>query len=213
LVAVDPAKMAVARFLGDLQAQLDSIQDCADALAVLVDGGRAADRIGELRERATRAAEIARGLANAYDASPSRLPRDLNEVIRAVKPTLTAIAGVSVVLRLSDSPILVASHVGELERLVVNLVLNTSTSMAPAGGLTLATDLVSNPSSAGTTLPRGRYARLVVTDAPAGAAASGDFAPATAPWTAGQLEGRVAVQTNAAGGTTVSLLLPLIAAL
>jgi hypothetical protein len=140
-----------------------------------------------------------------------RRPRDLNEVIRTVAPTLTRVAGVRFNLQLSDAPVLVAAHQGEFERILVNLVLNASAAVADAGSLTITTAMVTNPSLGGATLPKGRYARLEVTDATPEAGSRHSLGGSSASWSVGQLEGRVAVESDAAGATTLSVLLPLIA--
>jgi signal transduction histidine kinase len=202
--------MTVVRLLDDLHDQLAQISACADVLTTVVPRGPADRQIGELRACASRAAELAAELEHARTPE-GRRARDLNDVIRAVSPTLSAIAGIQFDLRLSPLPVPVAAHRGELERTLINLVLNTCDAVSNSAVLTITTDMVTNPSKGSTELPRGRYGRLIVTDAPDGAVTGGVGATTTA-WTIGQLQGRVAVDSDVTG-TTLSVLLPLIAAL
>lgn len=210
---MDPAETAVARLLGDLQAQLQQIQQCADSLATLIARGTSDERLGELRACAVRASDLARELTHVRYTLAGRRPRDLNDAIRSIAPTLATVAAVRFDLRLADEPVLVAAHQGELERILVNLILNTSETVLAAGSLTITTAMVTNPSSGGTSLPRGRYARLDVAAAPTGAGPRDSPSRNAASWAVGQLEGRVALESDATGGTTLSVLLPLMAEL
>jgi signal transduction histidine kinase len=207
---VTTADSTVVRLLGDLQEQLAQITACADVLTTVVPRGPADRQIGELRACASRAAELASELEMTRPLE-GRRARDLNEAIRVVVPTLSAMAGVQFDLRLSPLPVPVAALRGELERILVNLVLNTCDSVSSANVLTLVTDLVTNPSTGCVDLPRGRYARLIVTNTPGGAIPSG-VGTTSAAWAVGQVQGRVSVDSDATG-TTLSMLLPLIAAL
>lgn len=219
-IPVTPDDATPARLLQDLRNELTSILRCVDALALL-GAPQGTEYLGEARVCAERAQEIADTLlVAARQWPPRREPTDLNVVVRTAAPALASIAGphISIELRLSPEPVPVPAHGGELERILVNLVLNASHAVAGRGALAVETALVSHPSHGGTELPRGRYARLTVTVADTGPAAADHademgLAPSSLAYSVDHLQGTVTVANEAGRGVSLNVFLPLIAAL
>ncbi len=220
--------LAVAQVVHDLRNELLVALRCAENLAPLVPAGEAAHELGELRSCTERAALLARELL--VSARPRRLARhpvDLNGVINQCATALSSALGpgVRAELCLSADPVFVHAEVLELERILLNLVLNARDALAGGGVVTIRTESVTDPGS-GIHLKSGPpYARLTVTDTGTGLAptiTSRVFEPffTTKPGGIGlglssvghtirQLQGTVVLTSERGRGTTVTVVLPL----
>ena len=125
-----------------------------------------ARRLDQLQQSVERAALLINALLlNEQAVLPGRRPFDANEVIRRTAATLShgPLDPVRVELDLWPEPLPVITEVGDLDRLLLNLVLNAFDAMPDGGVLTIETtvDQVPESSEAG---PSGAYVRLTVTD-------------------------------------------------
>ena len=130
--------------------------------------------VEEVRRAALRAAELTRQLL-AYSRrqvlAPSRI--DLNAVVAGVEPMLRRLIGADVELVTALAPDLpaVKADAGQIEQVVLNLVVNARDAMPHGGRVRIATDVVDlDPASASRppTLAPGRYVQLAVTDSGVG---------------------------------------------
>jgi two-component system, cell cycle sensor histidine kinase and response regulator CckA len=202
--------------LHDLNNQLTLIMGCAANLADLLPQGEAETRVSELRVCAERASQIARQLLTKadYPVAP-RLAIDLNVVLAPLGKLLARAGSANhiVRVRLSSEPAPVLARVPELERVVVNLVLNAFDALSGPGMVTIETVVV------------GAAVRLTIRDTGSGMPAEVKqrlFEPpfttkptgvglgmASVAFTVRELRGTMAVDSTPDQGTTVTVVLPL----
>jgi PAS domain S-box-containing protein len=153
---------------------------------------------------------------------------DLSEAISAVSQMLRRLIGEDVLLLTELAPATVRADRGQLEQMVVNLVVNARDAMPDGGTLTLSAGAVADsPTCASGPSPETRFAMLRVSDT--GCGMSEDirahlFEPffttkergkgtglglATVYGIVQQLGGRIDVETAVGKGTTFTILLPL----
>ena len=130
--------------------------------------------VQEVRKAALRAAELTRQLL-AYSRrqvlAPSRI--DLNAVIAGVEPMLRRLIGadVELVTVLADGLPAVQADAGQIEQVILNLVVNARDAMPQGGRVHVTTDVVDLPAAAPARPPAlapGRYVQLAVTDSGVG---------------------------------------------
>jgi two-component system, cell cycle sensor histidine kinase and response regulator CckA len=160
------------------------------------------------------------------NALPGRRPVDVNEVVRTTAATLSHGPSdpIRVQLGLWPEPLAVMAEVGDLERVLLNLVLNAYDAMNNGGVLTIETTTahVGGGSSERTPTP---YACLIIRDTGCGMTADVKarmFDPFFTTKKAGtglglrsvavtvqQLRGRISVDSEPGRGTAMTVLLPL----
>jgi two-component system cell cycle sensor histidine kinase/response regulator CckA len=99
--------------------------------------------IGEILRSADRASGLTRQLlAFSRQRSPESLPLDLNELIGGTDKLLRRLIGedIDFVTLFADVPCWVKADLGQLEQVVVNLVLNARDAMPAGGSLVIAVD-------------------------------------------------------------------------
>ena len=223
----DAGDVAAAQVLHDLRNQLTLIQGFVDNLAYLVPRGYVDPQIAELRRTAERAAVLARNLLTAVkpDHTTRRLV-NLNEVVMQTGTMLSSLTDrkVRMELRLAPEPVRVVADRTDLERILLNLVLNAREALARDGVITIETQVVRN--TAGTPEADARpRARLIVADTGTGVSSAiraRMFEPffTTKPTGTGLglscvaatvhgLEGEVTLQSEPGRGTCVIVTLPL----
>ena len=206
----------VAQLVHDLRNLMTVVLGCVDDLAALVPRGLADREIAELQRRVEQASQLTHELLAA--ARPRRAapyPMDLNDVIGPVVETLSRKYGdrIRLRLRVSAEPARVVARPGDLERILLNLMLNGIEAMSGTGMLTIQTAVV------------GPHARLIVTDTGSGVSPdvkSHMFEPffTTKPTGTGlglssvafivrRLHGVVSVDSEAGRGTTITVIFPL----
>jgi two-component system, cell cycle sensor histidine kinase and response regulator CckA len=226
---IDLGDRTVAHVVHDLRNQLAVMIACADNLAALVPRGEADRDMAELRRSAGRASALIRELLTAVRPAPTvRRAIDVNELVASASETLSRAIGRQMGLRLRLSPgsLLVRAGRAELERVLLNLVLNAHDAMEGRGIITVESAAVGEPSTGVTGSSRGPHARLTVVDTGSGLTQDVRrhmFDPffttksmgtglglSSVAFTVGQLQGTVRVESQPGGGTSVSVLLPLV---
>ena len=223
----DAGDLAAAQVVHDLRNQLTLIQGFLDNLAYMVPRGYVDPQIAELRRSAERASSLAKDLLTA--AQPSHVTRrlvNLNEVVMQMGTLLSSLTDrkVRMELRLAPQPVRVVAERAELERILLNLVLNAREALVRDGVITIETQVVRDApeSSGGNARPR---ARLLVADTGTGvssAVRARMFEPffSTKPLGTGlglscvaatvhQLQGEVSLHSEPGRGTCVTVTLPL----
>jgi PAS domain S-box-containing protein len=126
--------------------------------------------IEEIRDAATRAAELTRQLL-AFSRKQVLQPKpvDLNEIVGRIDKMLARLIGEDIVLVSSCSPDLdlVSADPGQIEQVLMNLAVNARDAMPRGGRLTIETTRVElSEHDAGRHLgtPPGRYVMLAVSD-------------------------------------------------
>ncbi|HKV12156.1 MAG TPA: ATP-binding protein, partial [Thermoanaerobaculia bacterium] len=129
---------------------------------------------GEIRDAGERAAALARQLL-AFGRKQVLQPRrlSLNEVVASIEPMLRRLLGEHIRLetRLSPEAGAVCVDLGQLEQVILNLVLNARDAMPAGGSLCVETaryDLAESETWRGEELPAGPYVCLKIEDAGAG---------------------------------------------
>ena len=200
---------------------------CVDEVLYVVPRGYADRQLGELRRSIERASTAARDLLIAGRARhPQRRPLNLNEEVAHAATTLNAAVGrrVRLQLQLSAFPVRVAAAPEEVDRIVLNLVLNAREAMGGDGVITIETAVATEPPG-GTRIRPGPYARLTVADTGPGMtaavrermfgpyfttkAASTGLGLTSVASTVHELEGAISVESEAGRGTSITILLPL----
>src|SRR5262245_29039333 len=225
---IDLGDLTVAQLVHDVRNHVIVAIACADALAAAVPDGAARRQLAELRRWAERASSLAHDVLTATRPPSSRSPVDLNRVLVPVADALSLALGERIRLRinLSPDPIVVVAERAELERILVNLVLNARDAIAREGVVMIETGIVPAPAGGRVDdmLP-GPCARLVVTDTGSGLPSELRrrlFEPffttrktgtglglSSVAYTVGQLDGMIAVSSERGRGTSVSVMLPL----
>ena len=135
----------------------------------LGDGSEAAKGIAEIRSAATRAASLTRQLLT-FSRKQKRQPKAiaLNAVVTGLERMLTRIVGEDIAMSALIAPDLgtIEADPGEVEQVLMNLVVNARDAM-PAGGKVLletANTIVDDAQGRRIGLPAGAYVTLSVTD-------------------------------------------------
>ncbi|MFL6111759.1 MAG: response regulator, partial [Catenulispora sp.] len=194
-------------------------------LAELPEDHRLRGDLGIVREVAERGAALTRRILVFSRQEPLRPEKlDVNQVVTVTKEALGGAVGedVEFVSDLGPGPLPVEIDRSELERLLLNLVVNSRKAMPHGGRLTITTDTVRGPAAGA-----GPMVRVCVTDTGVGMSASvleRAFEPYyttdTAAGTGLGLSSAYGVVTAAAGeislrsqlgvGTTVEIVLPMV---
>jgi two-component system cell cycle sensor histidine kinase/response regulator CckA len=142
-------------------------------------------QVNEIQKAEERAASLARQLL-AFGRKQVLQPRviRLNELIQEMEPMLRRLIGEDVRLETRLDPAAGAVHVdlGQLEQVILNLIVNARDAMPDGGTVELATagveiaagvtqdDGTSNDGTPGTVLPPGPYVQLAIADSGTGIA-------------------------------------------
>jgi two-component system cell cycle sensor histidine kinase/response regulator CckA len=126
--------------------------------------------VGEIRGAADRAAALTRQLlsfSRRQVLQPASL--DVNAVVRGAEGLLRRLIGpeIEIVARLDPAAGTVYADRGQLEQVIMNLVVNARDAMPDGGVLTVETALVTAaeaPESARAASPAGRFATIIVRD-------------------------------------------------
>jgi two-component system, cell cycle sensor histidine kinase and response regulator CckA len=127
------------------------------------------EMIGEINNAGERAANLTRQLL-AFCRKQILQPRplDLNQTVSNLAPMLNRLIGEHFETRISLDPAVgsVWADPGQIEQVILNLVLNARDAMPDGGRLTLATAhvLIRGESKNGSELPPGSYEQLIVSD-------------------------------------------------
>jgi signal transduction histidine kinase len=223
----DAGDVAAAQVVHDLRNQLTLIQGFVDNLAYMVPRGYVDSQIGELRRSAERASLLAKNLLTAI--TPHRAARrlvNLNEVVMQTGTLLSSLTDRKgrMELRLAAEPVRVVAERAELERILLNLVLNAREAVAKDGVITIETQVLRDTGDNSGVDARPR-ARLIVADTGTGVSSAiraRMFEPffTTKPSGTGlglscvaatvdQLQGEVSLQSEPGRGTRVMVTLPL----
>ena len=219
---LDPGDFAVAQMVHDVHSQLSVMTGCADSL--LAGAGQADRLIAEIHRCGEQATQLTRAVLTANRPREVRRPLNLNEVITHASTMLSCVTGpwIRLQFRLAAEPVRVFARIYEIERILLNLVLNARDAIAADGTITIetATELAAAP--LGDQIGPG--ARLTITDT--GAGMSGElqariFEPffttkagaaglglTSVAFTLQQLGGTVTVRSRPGGGTSLVIVLP-----
>ena len=210
---VDLGDLAVAQVVHDLRNAFLVLAGSAEYLSDFVPAGPGQERLIDLREQAAQNAAVAAQLLTAHALRRDRHPVDLNHVVTRCRATLAVTIARShqLQVRLANEPLRVSARSGEIERILLNLVLNARDAMPGLGLVTIET-----------AIERG-FARLTVTDTGSGIAPHVQtriFEPffttrggpglglTSVAYTVQQLNGSVSMMPRTPG-TSVRVLLPL----
>jgi len=162
--------VAAAQVVHDLRNQLTMMLGFVDNLAYLVPRGYVDPQIAELRRTAERASTLAKDLLTAvrHDASARRV-LNLNDIVMQLGTTLSSVTDrrVRMELRLAPEAVRVVAERMELERILVNLVLNARDAIMRDGVITIETQVTREFPDADEPGLRPR-ARLIVADTGSG---------------------------------------------
>jgi two-component system, cell cycle sensor histidine kinase and response regulator CckA len=114
--------------------------------------------LDDVRDAADRAAALTRQLLTFSRKQPARpVVLDLNDVVTGLTSMLRRLIGERITVRthLAASQVRVKADRGQLEQVVMNLVINANDAMPDGGTLTISTAEVTGP---------GRFARLAISD-------------------------------------------------
>ena len=224
--------LAFSQLVHDLKNQLTIVMACTDALAMMVPKGIADTEIEALVKSAQRASALSDeflvgAMIGAHDRLEPRPAIDLNASIRTMMRTMRQICGEQIDLRLRESPhqVPVAADMIQIERILINLVLNARDAMPDGGILTVETTYIpAVPGAPGGT--RAARVRLMVSDTGRGMTPDVKgrmFEPLfttkargtglglhSVAYTVRELEGSIAVESVVDRGTTVIVTLPLV---
>src|SRR3954452_17358049 len=186
-----------------------------------------ARRLDQLQQSVERAALLINALLlNEQAVLPGRRPVDANEIVRRTAATLSHGPSdpVCVELHLWPEPLPILAEAGDLDRTLLNLVLNAFDAMPDGGVLTIETTIDHVRESSEAT-PSGPCARLTVTDTGCGMTAEvkdrifdaffttkkggTGLGLRSVAFTVQQLQGQISVDSEPGRGTSVSLLFPL----
>ena len=140
----------------------------------LPDGSRSREMVAEMYHAGERAAELTRRLL-AFGRRQSLRSQtiDVNELVRRMLPLLQSVVGEAVELDLvlAQSLGIVSGDAGQLEQVIMNLVVNARDAMPIGGKLTIETETVLVDTEYRKTHPWasiGRYVLVSITDTGAG---------------------------------------------
>jgi signal transduction histidine kinase len=214
----------VAQRVHDLRNEFLVIAACAEQIAELVPGGIGQQRLAELMRHAEEGELVSRQVLTSRPALRDRRLLNLNHVIMNAWTTFAAVIGHRrVQLHLAGEPLRVVARIAEIERIVLNLVLNARDAVTGDGVVTIETAIERDAAADGEAGPRNS-ARLTVSDTGPGVPLHVQpriFEPlfttrdsgtglglSSVLYTARQLRGSVSVQSRR-GDTRVTVLLPL----
>jgi signal transduction histidine kinase len=226
---VDLGDLAVAQLVHDLRNQLTVIVSCVDNLAGLVPTGSSNAELVQLRRSAARASVLTREiLLAARPDFAARHPLDLNDVVAPAVEMMSRLAGdgIHIKTHLSTVPVLVMAEFIELERIVLNVVLNALDAINAEGVITIETEAIRNPSPSRVEgMQNAPYARFTVTDTGNGVSpevrarmfepffttkeAGTGLGLSSVAFTVRQLHGTVSVESEPGRGTSITVMLPL----
>jgi len=218
--------LEVLQIVHDLRNQLTvmtlAANDIADASAAVREG-----RLAELQRAVGRAVLLIDALLlNERAASRGRMAGDANEVVRRTTATLSQAScdAIRVQLHLWPEPLPVNAEDGDLDRLLLNLMLNGCDAMPGGGVLTIET-AIAHDRGPGASRPDGESVRISITDTGSGMTAEVKdriFDPffttkkggtglglRSVAVTVEQLGGEISVDSEPGRGTSVTVLLPL----
>jgi two-component system, cell cycle sensor histidine kinase and response regulator CckA len=154
----------------DLRNQLTILVACADAVGRAVPLGTAALELDALVKSARHASDLTEQLivgATIGVHPPPERPGvlDLNEAIRSNLATMRRAVGPTISLRLLLSPetVMVAADIVQIERILLNLVVNARDAMPDGGSVLVETTFVPGDVSSADG-PEPDHVRLTVTD-------------------------------------------------
>jgi signal transduction histidine kinase len=202
----------------DFNNLLGVILNYSALLAHRVDGPGDQEDLAEIRSAAERAAALTQQLLTFASRDLARpRPIDLNEVVRAVAPTLERALGptTDLALDLAGEPLVALADRGQLEQVLVNLVVNAVEAMPEGGLVTVATgsgagaEVVLTVHDQGTGMAPDVAARAFepfFSTKPAGAGAG--LGLATVYGIVRRAGGEVAIGSEVGTGSTVTVRLP-----
>ena len=219
--------LGVAQFVHDVRNHLSLIILSAERLLQSATQNESVADLLELRQSAERASLLARELLTA--ARPRLVARDrldVNEVIAhtVARPGLLG-RRIRLQLRLSPTPVIVSAEPLELERILLNIVLNAREAMPAGGTMTVETTVIHHSASASIEgLTAGPFVRVIVRDTGVGMEpevkdrifepffttkkAGTGLGMSSVGFTVRQLQGIVSVESRPGRGTSVSVFLP-----
>jgi two-component system, cell cycle sensor histidine kinase and response regulator CckA len=217
---------AIVLLVHDLRNLLNVITMCAASIHEKVPHGQADLEYAELERAVDHATDLVRTLLGPrHQASVSRSPQDLNQIVIRASETLAWIVGraIHVTLRMSPKPLTVIADPVEIERLLLNLGMNARDAMPDGGRLTIETGLGDAGIKTGKAI--APLARLRVCDTGRGMTAEVKariFEPFfttketgtglglnSVAFTVDQLGGTLSVDSEPGAGTCVAVRLPL----
>ena len=228
--SLDLGDLSVAQFVHDLRNQLMVVMACTDSLVSLLPLGCGDLEVAALRQCVHRSSALTKDLLMA--ARPrlaNRVTVDLNELIASAMVTVTRLVGshIRLRLRLGANPVLVVAEPLEVERILLNLVLNACDAMPDVSVpgdeamLTIETAVAMDGPREAPDVPHGR---LTVIDTGRGMTAAVRermFEPffttrsdgtglglSSVAFTVRQLRGSVEVKSDLGKGTSISVYLP-----
>jgi signal transduction histidine kinase len=222
----DPLNLEILQLVHDLKNQLTIIRMAATDGDPREEEAARVSRLTELQYSAERALLLINALLlDEHSLPPGRRPVDVNEVVRSTAATLSDgwSDAIRVQLRLWPEPLAVMAEVGDLDRVLLNLVLNAFDAM-PQGGVLSIETTTADVGESSESAPVA-YACLTVRDSGYGMTADVKariFDPffttkkagtglglRSVAFTVQQLHGRISLESEPGRGTTVAVLLPL----
>ncbi len=173
---------AIGRLAGgiahDFNNLIAGILGCADTLEpTMIPNSEAAEEVRQIQKACERAGNLTRQLlafSRRQIASPTVI--QLNDEIAELQKMLVRLIGSDVRMEMRLAPALppIKMDPGQLQQIIVNLVLNARDAMPSGGSLTLQTQLVKLDELSATqefSIPSGEYIMLSITDAGTGMSA------------------------------------------
>ena len=224
----DPGKVPLTVLVHDFGNLLNVISASAAGMRDRLPAGVIHREFDDLSRAVTEAAALTREFLLAGHApSAARQRMDLNRFINLALDTFARLAGNTILVRpqLWAEPVMINAEVPDVERILLNLVLNARDAMPDGGVLTLETAVVVESSSADEIAIVKPRARLRVSDTGYGmrpevkarmfepyfttrSGATGLGANSIA-FTVVRLGGTLLVESSPAGGTCVTVYFPL----